>query len=113
MEIEDLVGVKFDKVAVVAVVTTMLMNCMEVASYMFTDLPEGRMKGFDGLKLFTDSESCELIFTMDAPPELRDYETMRITNRNAKSIPDNVVKRVHSWAHRNNFLHSFFKPLYR
>ena len=75
--------------------------------------PGSRMKGVDGLKLFTDSESCEMIFTMDAPPELRDYETLRITNRNGKIIPDNVVKRVHSWAHRNNFLHSFFKPLYR
>jgi hypothetical protein len=75
--------------------------------------PGGRMKGFDGLKLFAESESCEIIFTMDAPPELKDYETIKITNSNTKTIPDHVVKRGHSWAHRNNFLHSFFKPLYR
>lgn len=80
--------------------------------------PGRRVKGFDSLKLYAEAEGCELLYTAEAPPELSDHETLRITNpggpgRNAGPIPDAVLKRAHSWAHRNNFLHSFFKPLYR
>ena len=75
--------------------------------------PNRRVKGYEGLKMFIEAEGCVLIFTADAPPELRDYETMRITHKRGEKIPDAVVKRAHSWAHGRNFLHSFFKPLYR
>ena len=75
--------------------------------------PGRRVKGFDSLKLYVQAEGCELLYTADAPPELSDHETLRITHRSAEPIPDAVLKRTHSWAHRNNFLHSFFKPLYR
>ncbi len=64
-------------------------------------------------RLAHEAEGCELIFTADAPPELSDYETMRITHSGGEKIPDAVVTRAHSWAHGRNFLHSFFKPLYR
>ena len=80
--------------------------------------PGRRVKGFDSLKLYAEAEGCELLYTAEAPPELSDHETLRITNpggpgRHAGPIPDAVLKRAHSWAHRNNFLHSFFKPMYR
>ena len=75
--------------------------------------PNRRVRGYENLKMFIEAEECELIFTADAPPELRDYETMRITHTRGEKIPDAVVKRAHSWAHGRNFLHSFFKPLYR
>ncbi len=75
--------------------------------------PGRRVKGFDSMKLYAEAEGCELLYTADAPPELSDHETLRITHRRAAPIPDTVLKRAHSWAHRNNFLHSFFKPLYR
>ena len=80
--------------------------------------PGRRVKGFDSLKLYAEAEGCELLYTAEAPPELADHETLRITNqggpgRSAEPIPDAVLKRAHSWAHRNNFLHSFFKPMYR
>ncbi len=75
--------------------------------------PGRRVKGFDSLKLFAEGEGCELLYTGEAPPELIDYETLRITHRRSEPIPDSVLKRAHSWAHRNNFLHSFFKPMYR
>ena len=80
--------------------------------------PGRRVKGFDSLKLYAEAEGCELLYTAEAPPELADHETLRITNpggpgRRAVPIPDAVLKRAHSWAHRNNFLHSFFKPMYR
>jgi hypothetical protein len=75
--------------------------------------PNKRMKGYESLKMFVESEGCEIIFTADAPPELGNYETMRITHKLGEKIPDVAIKRAHSWAHRQNFLHSFFKPLYR
>ena len=75
--------------------------------------PNSRAKGFPGMKSFVEAEGCDVDFTADAPPELGGYETVRITHKNAGPIPDPVVKRGHSWAHRNNFLHSFFKPMYR
>ena len=67
----------------------------------------------DDLYGCTESEGCEVIFTADAPPELNGYETMRITQRQGQPIPPAVVKRCHSWAHQRNYLHSFFKPMYR
>ena len=75
--------------------------------------PNSKAKGFPSLKLFLESQECEVVFTADAPPELANYETVRITYKKDGPIPDAVVKRGHSWAHRNNFLHSFFKPMYR
>jgi hypothetical protein len=70
-------------------------------------------KGFPSLKLFLESQECEIIFTAEAPLELARYETMRVTQRKAQPIPTPALKRTHSWAHRNNYLHSFFKPMYR
>ena len=43
--------------------------------------PGRRVKGFDSLKLYAEGEGCELLYTADAPPELADYETLRITHR--------------------------------
>ena len=75
--------------------------------------PNRRPKGYETLKLYLESQGCEVVFTADAPPELAKHETMRITHKSAEPIPPAVVKRAHSWAHRNNYLHSFFKPMYR
>ena len=75
--------------------------------------PNKRAKGFETLKLYLEALECEVIFTVDAPPELRNYETMRITHKRGEPIPDAVLRRSHSWAHGRNFLHSFFKPMYQ
>ena len=75
--------------------------------------PNKVVRGYEGLKVFLESEGCELIYTTDVPPELRDYEAMRITHKKGEEIPFAALKRAHSWAHQRNFLHSFFKPLYR
>ena len=87
-----------------------LYGCTELYIYQ---TPNRRITGYESLKRFVESETCEIIFTADAPPELNGYETMRITHRQGQPIPAAVVKRVHSWAHQRNFLHSFFKPMYR
>ena len=74
--------------------------------------PNKKPKGFESLKLFLETSECELIFTADVPPELRNYEAFRITHRSGDPIPDPVLRRCHAWAHGRNFLHSFFKPMY-
>ena len=75
--------------------------------------PNRRAKGFDALKLFLEANECELLFTTDVPQELRNYEAFRITHKRGEAIPTPVLRRSHSWAHNRNFLHSFFKPMYR
>ncbi|MDA0264789.1 MAG: hypothetical protein O3A93_11305 [Chloroflexi bacterium] len=74
--------------------------------------PNTKPKGFDSLKLFLEASECELIFTLDVPPELRNYEAFRITHKSGEKIPEPVLRRCHSWAHGRNYLHSFFKPMY-
>ena len=74
--------------------------------------PNKRPKGFESLKLFLAASECELVSTLDVPPELKNYEAFRVTHKSGEKIPDEVLKRCHSWAHGRNFLHSFFKPMY-
>ena len=74
--------------------------------------PNSRPKGYQTLKIYLEAQECEVIFTADKPPELSRYEALRITKK-GEPLPIPVVKRSHSWAHQRNFLHSFFKPLYR
>ena len=74
--------------------------------------PNKKPKGFESLKRFLAASECELISTLDVPPELKNYETFRVTHKSGEKIPDEVLKRCHSWAHGRNFLHSFFKPMY-
>ena len=74
--------------------------------------PNMKPKGFESLKLFLEASGCELIFTVDVPSELRNYEAFRITHKSGEKIPEPVLRRCHSWAHGRNFLHSFFNPMY-
>ena len=74
--------------------------------------PNKKPKGFESLKLFLAASECELISTLDVPPELKNYEAFHVTHKSGEKIPDEVLKRCHSWAHGRNFLHSFFKPMY-
>ena len=74
--------------------------------------PNMKPKGFESLKLFVAASECEMIFTVDVPPELKNYEAFRITHRSGEKIPDAVLRRCHAWAHGRNFLPSFFKPMY-
>ncbi len=75
--------------------------------------PNSKPKGYESLKSFLEAQGCEIAFTGEAPPELRHYESMRITHGKAEPIPIPVLKRAHRWAHQRNYLHSFFKPMYR
>ena len=75
--------------------------------------PNNRPKGYQTLKTYLAAQECEVIFAAEAPPELSRYETMRITHKRGEPIPTPALRRSHSWAHQRNFLHSFFKPMYR
>jgi hypothetical protein len=75
--------------------------------------PNTKPKGYEGLKAFLEAQDCEIVYTNDAPPELSRHETLRITHSKAEPIPIAVVTRAHRWAHNRNYLHSFFRPMYR
>ena len=87
-----------------------LFGSIELSIYQ---TPNTRPKGFETLKTFVESQDCELVFTHESPPELSRHETLRITNNKDEPIPLAVVKRAHRWAHQRNYLHSFFRPMYR
>ena len=87
-----------------------LFGSIELSIYQ---TPNTRPKGFETLKTFVESQDCELVFPHESPPELSRHETLRITNNKDEPIPLAVVKRAHRWAHQRNYLHSFFRPMYR
>ena len=75
--------------------------------------PNTRPKGYESLKAHLEAQGCEIVVTADTPPELSRYEAVRITYEKADPIPNPLLKRAHKWAHQRNYLHSFFKPMYR
>ncbi len=74
--------------------------------------PDQTPKGYEGFKLFIESQGCKIIFTIDTPVDVGDeFQALRVTCK-GKEIPAQVLKRSHTWAHQRNLLHSFYKPLY-
>ena len=68
-----------------------------------------KIRGFETLKLFLESQSCDTLYITDAPaPVGPGYETIRITYK-GNEIPIASLKRAHNWAHRRNLLHLFHK----
>ena len=88
-----------------------LIGCTEFYIYQ---PPNTNPTGYQSLKLYLESQDCEVVFTLDSPVDLGDrYEAVRVTHRRGEPIPAAALKRTHSWAHQRNLLHSFFKPLFR
>ena len=93
----------------------------EVASDHFDELvgssefyiyrhPNRKIKGYDGLKTYLESQGCEVIHLAEAPSMVgQGYETIRITMK-GQVIPDPLLRRSHGWAHQRNLLHMFYKP---
>ena len=70
-----------------------------------------RLKGYDELKRQVEASGCTIGPADDAPVHAGGtYETLKIAAASGALLPDGVVKQAHRWAHRHNFLHSFFKP---
>ena len=71
--------------------------------------PNRKIKGYEALRLYLESGTCEVIHVADTPSPLGErYETFRITNK-GNEIPVPVLKRAHNWAHQRNLLHLFYK----
>lgn len=87
-----------------------MYGCTELFVYL---TPNTRPKGYESLKSYLESQDCEVVAGAEAPAELERHEAIRITHGGRDPIPIAAVKRVHSWAHRRNYLHSFFRPMYR
>ena len=72
-------------------------------------LPTDKMKGYEGLKSFLESQGCEVVYTTDHPaPVGPDFLAIRITSHGGE-LSHPVLKRAHGWAHRRNLNHLFFK----
>ncbi len=71
--------------------------------------PNRKIKGFEALKVFLESEGCEVVHITDAlAPVGQKYETIRVTNQ-GREILEPLLRRAHSWAHQRNLLHMFYK----
>ena len=71
--------------------------------------PNKKIKGYEPLKAYLESQGCEVIHVVDAPTPIgQKYETIRITNK-GEQVPVQLLKRAHNWAHQRNLLHMFYK----
>ena len=72
-----------------------------------------RLKGYDELKRQVEASGCMIGLADDAPVNPgRSYQALNIAAAPGSLLPAEVLKQAHRWAHRHNFLHSFFKPTY-
>jgi hypothetical protein len=72
-----------------------------------------RLKGYDELKRQVEANGCAMGMANDAPVNPGgSYETVKIAAPAGTLLPIDVLKQAHRWAHRHNFLHSFFKPTF-
>lgn len=73
-----------------------------------------RLKGYDELKRQAEASGCTIGLADDAPVNPgRSYQALKIAAAPGALLPAEVLKQAHRWAHRHNFLHSFFKPPYK
>jgi hypothetical protein len=73
--------------------------------------PNKRLKGYDELKRQVEASGCTIGPADDAPVAPgRSYQAIRIASAPGTILPGEVLRQVHRWAHRHNFLHSFYKP---
>jgi hypothetical protein len=74
-------------------------------------IPNKRLKGYEELKHRVEASGCTIGPADDAPVAPGgSYEVVRIAAAPGALLPSDVLKQAHRWAHRHNFLHSFFKP---
>ena len=87
-----------------------LLGAQEVYVYV---TPGIKPKGYPQLKTFLEGAGCEITVSDEAPLlPAKGYKAVRIT-KGGRSMDDEIVKRAHRWAHRHNYLDSFFKPYKR
>jgi hypothetical protein len=76
--------------------------------------PNKRLKGYEELKRRVEAFGGTMGPADDAPiAPGKSYEALKIAAAPGTILPDDLLKEAHRWAHRHNFLHSFFKPQLR
>ena len=74
-------------------------------------LPNKRLKNYDELKQRVEAAGCTIGLADDAPVDPGgSYQALKIAASPGGLLPDDLLKQAHRWAHRHNFLHSFYKP---
>ena len=73
--------------------------------------PEQAAEGIRRLAQLVESRGYLIGLATDAPVALgQGYKQLKIGTGGASPLPTDIVREAHRWAHRHNFLHSFFKP---
>jgi hypothetical protein len=76
--------------------------------------PNKRLKGYDELQRQVEALGCTIGLANDAPVNPgKGYQALKIASETQTLLPPEVLRLAHRWAHRHNFLHSFFKPAIR
>src|SRR5688572_26232400 len=72
--------------------------------------PNGKLKGYKDIRSIMEAEGCQVEYPgySSMTPNER-YSVVAIT-RGGLLIPDTAILRAHRWAHKRNFLHSFWRP---
>ena len=75
--------------------------------------PNKKTNGLDGLTRFLESDGSSVEYPSHSEQSPGDrYKVIKITKQGTE-ISRPSLRRAHNWAHRRNFLHSFFRPLIR
>lgn len=75
--------------------------------------PNKKSNGLDGLTRFLESDGSSVQYPSHSQQSPGDrYKVIKITKQGTE-ISRLSLRRAHNWAHRRNFLHSFFRPLIR
>lgn len=73
--------------------------------------PGGKLKGYDEVRALLEAEGCLVEYPgySDMVPN-KSYSVVALS-RGGQVMSDAALRRAHRWAHKRNFLHSFFRPL--
>lgn len=73
--------------------------------------PNKRLKGYEALQQLVEASGCFMGMADDAPVNPgKGFQALKIAAGTGSILPPEVLREAHRWAHRHNFLHSFFKP---
>ena len=72
--------------------------------------PNVKMKGYQELRAALEAEGCQVEYPgYSSMLPNKSYSVIAIT-QGGERLSDEALRRAHRWAHKRNFLHSFFKP---
>ncbi|MSQ24491.1 MAG: hypothetical protein EXR58_08120 [Chloroflexi bacterium] len=73
--------------------------------------PNKRLKGFEELQRLVEARGFSVGLADDAPVNPgKSFQQLKIAAPSGALLPVDILRETHRWAHRHNFLHSFYKP---